>query len=246
MYKHFFKRIIDILLSLIGIVILIPLWLILSIAIFVTDPGPIFFTQKRVGKNKKIFKILKFRTMKTSTPHDMPTHLLENPEQYITKVGKFLRKTSLDELPQIFNIFIGQMSIIGPRPALWNQDDLITERDKYGANDVRPGLTGWAQINGRDELEIADKARLDGEYVERMSFLFDCKCFFGTIGSVLKRDGVVEGGTGEIHREEAEKHSNEDIVDSVEEIERETSDTLSEEDNQEDNQTDDQSREETV
>lgn len=246
MYKHFFKRIVDILLSLIGIVILIPLWLILSIAIFVTDPGPIFFTQKRVGKNKKIFKILKFRTMKTSTPHDMPTHLLENPEQYITKVGKFLRKTSLDELPQIFNIFIGQMSIIGPRPALWNQDDLIAERDKYGANDVRPGLTGWAQINGRDELEIADKARLDGEYVERMSFLFDCKCFFGTIGSVLKRDGVVEGGTGEIHREEAEKHSNEDIVDSVEEIERETSDTLSEEDNQEDNQTDDQSREETV
>lgn len=184
--------------------------------------------------------------MKTSTPHDMPTHLLENPEQYITKVGKFLRKTSLDELPQIFNIFIGQMSIIGPRPALWNQDDLIAERDKYGANDVRPGLTGWAQINGRDELEIADKARLDGEYVERMSFLFDCKCFFGTIGSVLKHDGVVEGGTGEIHREEAEKHSNEDIVDSVEEIERETSDTLSEEDNQEDNQTDDQSREETV
>lgn len=246
MYKHFFKRIIDILLSLIGIVILIPLWLILSIAIFVTDPGPIFFTQKRVGKNKKIFKILKFRTMKTSTPHDMPTHLLENPEQYITKVGKFLRKTSLDELPQIFNIFIGQMSIIGPRPALWNQDDLIAERDKYGANDVRPGLTGWAQINGRDELEIADKARLDGEYVERMSFLFDCKCFFGTIGSVLKHDGVVEGGTGEIHREEAEKHSNEDIVDSVEEIERETSDTLSEEDNQEDNQTDDQSREETA
>ena len=246
MYKHFLKRIIDALLSFVGIVILIPLWLILSIAIFVTDPGPIFFTQKRVGKNKKIFKILKFRTMKTSTPHDMPTHLLENPERYITKVGKFLRKTSLDELPQIFNIFIGQMSIIGPRPALWNQDDLIAERDKYGANDVRPGLTGWAQINGRDELEIADKARLDGEYVERMSFLFDCKCFFGTIGSVLKHDGVVEGGTGEIHREEAEKHSNEDIVDSVEEIERETSDTLSEEDNQEDNQTDDQSREETV
>ena len=242
MYKHFFKRIIDLLLSLTAIIILIPLWLILSIAIFVTDPGPIFFTQKRVGKNKKIFKILKFRTMKTSTPHDMPTHLLENPEQYITKVGKFLRKTSLDELPQIFNIFIGQMSIIGPRPALWNQDDLIAERDKYGANDVRPGLTGWAQINGRDELEIADKARLDGEYVERMSFLFDCKCFFGTIGSVLKHDGVVKGGTGEIHREEAEKHSNEDIVDSVEEIERETSDTLSEEDNQ----TDDQSREETA
>ena len=203
MYKHFFKRGIDLLLSLIAIVILIPVWLILSVAVFVNDPGPIFFTQKRVGKNKKIFKILKFRTMKTSTPHDMPTHLLENPEQYITKVGAFLRKTSLDELPQIFNIFVGKMSIIGPRPALWNQDDLIAERDKYGANGVKPGLTGWAQINGRDELEIPVKAKLDGEYVEKMSFLFDCKCFFGTIGSVLKHDGVVEGGTGELHREAA-------------------------------------------
>lgn len=201
MYKHFFKRAIDLLLSFIGIIVLIPVWLILTIAIFINDPGPIFFTQKRVGKKKKLFKILKFRTMKTSTPHDMPTHMLENPEQYITKVGGFLRKTSLDELPQIFNIFAGQMSIIGPRPALWNQDDLIAERDKYGANDIKPGLTGWAQINGRDELEIPVKAKLDGEYVEKMSFGFDCKCFFGTIKSVLKHDGVVEGGTGELHKE---------------------------------------------
>lgn len=209
MYKHFFKRLIDLVLSFLGIVVLIPLWIILAIVIFLNDPGPIFFTQKRVGKNKKLFKILKFRTMKMSTPHDMPTHLLENPEQYITKVGGFLRKTSLDELPQIFNIFVGQMAIIGPRPALWNQEDLIAERDKYGANDVKPGLTGWAQINGRDELEIADKAKLDGEYVEKMSFSFDCKCFFGTIGSVLKHDGVVEGGTGELHKEEAEKEEKE-------------------------------------
>ena len=209
MYKHFFKRLIDLLLSFLAIVVLIPVWIILAIAIFVSDPGPIFFTQKRVGKNKKIFKILKFRTMKTSTPHDMPTHMLENPDQYITKVGAFLRKTSLDELPQVFNIFASQMSIIGPRPALWNQDDLIAERDKYGANAVKPGLTGWAQINGRDELEIPVKAKLDGEYVEKLSFGFDCKCFFGTIVSVLKHDGVVEGGTGELHKEEAKKYENE-------------------------------------
>ncbi len=202
MYKHFFKRVIDLTLSFIGIIVLIPVWIVLGLAIFVTDPGPIFFKQKRVGKKKKLFKILKFRTMKKSTPHDVPTHLLENPEQYITKVGKFLRKTSLDELPQIFNIFAGQMSIIGPRPALWNQDDLVAERDKYGANDVKPGLTGWAQINGRDELEIPVKAKLDGEYVEKLSFGFDLKCFFGTIKSVLRHDGVVEGGTGELHREE--------------------------------------------
>lgn len=205
MYKFFLKRLIDLLLSFLAIVLLLPLWIVLSIAIFVTDPGPVFFTQKRVGKNKKTFKILKFRTMKTSTPHDMPTHMLENPEQYITKIGKFLRKTSLDELPQVFNIFVSQMSIIGPRPALWNQDDLVAERDKYGANDIKPGLTGWAQINGRDELEIADKAKLDGEYVEKMSFLFDCECFFGTIKSVLKHEGVVEGGTGELHKEETKK-----------------------------------------
>ena len=208
MYKHFFKRVIDILLSGIGIVVLIPIWVILFIAIKIDSKGPIFFKQKRVGIHKKTFSILKFRTMKIDTPHDVPTHMLENPEQWITKVGKFLRKTSLDELPQIFNIFAGQMSIIGPRPALWNQDDLIAERDKYGANDVKPGLTGWAQINGRDELEIPVKAALDGEYVEKQSFLFDCKCFFGTIKSVLKHDGVVEGGTGEIHREEQEKAKN--------------------------------------
>ena len=208
MYKHFFKRVIDILLSGIGIVVLIPIWVILFIAIKIDSKGPIFFKQKRVGIHKKTFSILKFRTMKIDTPHDVPTHMLENPEQWITKVGKFLRKTSLDELPQIFNIFAGQMSIIGPRPALWNQDDLIVERDKYGANDVKPGLTGWAQINGRDELEISVKAALDGEYVEKQSFLFDCKCFFGTIKSVLKHDGVVEGGTGEIHREEQEKAKN--------------------------------------
>lgn len=201
MYRHFFKPIFDFLLALIGIIVLIPVWIILVIAILIDDPGPIFFTQKRVGIHKKYFKILKFRTMKVSTPHDVPTHLLENPEQYITRVGKILRKTSLDELPQIFNIFAGQMAVIGPRPALWNQDDLIAERDKYGANDVKPGLTGWAQINGRDELEIPVKAKLDGEYVQSISFGMDLKCFFGTIGKVLKHDGVVEGGSGEINKE---------------------------------------------
>ena len=205
MYKHFFKRVLDLFLSGIGILVLIPFWVIVFIAIKIDSKGPIFFKQKRIGIHKKNFMILKFRTMRIDTPHDVPTHMLENPEQWITKVGKFLRKTSLDELPQIFNIFVGQMSIIGPRPALWNQDDLVAERDKYGANDVKPGLTGWAQINGRDELEIPVKAKLDGEYVEKQSFLFDCKCFFGTILSVLKHDGVVEGGTGEIHKEEAER-----------------------------------------
>lgn len=231
MYKHFFKRLIDLLLSFLAIVVLIPVWIILAIAIFISDPGPIFFTQKRVGKNKKIFKILKFRTMKTSTPHDMPTHMLENPDQYITKVGAFLRKTSLDELPQVFNIFASQMSIIGPRPALWNQDDLIAERDKYGANEVKPGLTGWAQINGRDELEIPVKAKLDGEYVEKLSFGFDCKCFFGTIKSVLKHDGVVEGGTGELYKEalaaedkeiESEEIQGEGVASAVESVETKT------------------------
>lgn len=193
MYKNIFKRFFDIVLSGIAIIILSPVVLILFLTIYIDDPGPIFFTQKRVGKNKEHFKILKFRTMKVETPRDIPTHLLENPEQYITRVGKFLRITSLDELPQIFNIFVGQMSIIGPRPALWNQFDLIEERDKYGANELTPGLTGWAQINGRDELEIDIKAKFDGEYAEKLSFLFDAKCFFGTIVSVLKRDGVVEG-----------------------------------------------------
>lgn len=205
MYKHFIKRFIDMFLSLIGIIILAIPMLIIAIIIKIDDPGPVFFSQKRIGIHKKTFKLYKFRSMKMSTPHDMPTHMLANPEQYITKIGKFLRKSSLDELPQIFNIFAGKMSIIGPRPALWNQDDLIAERDKYGANDVKPGLTGWAQINGRDELEIPVKAKLDGEYVEKMSFRFDCKCFFGTIKSVLKHDGVVEGGTGELKKEAKEK-----------------------------------------
>lgn len=204
MYQRIFKRMIDIVLSGLAIIVLVPVWLILFIAIFADDPGPVFFTQKRVGIHKKYFKILKFRTMKVNTPHDMPTHLLENPDQWITRVGGFLRKTSLDELPQIFNIFVGQMSIIGPRPALWNQYDLVSERDKYGANDIRPGLTGWAQINGRDELEIPVKAKLDGEYAERISFAFDVKCFFGTIFSVLRHDGVVEGGTGEMKKNAAE------------------------------------------
>ena len=201
MYKHFLKRLIDLVLSGIGIIVLIPFWIIIGLCIVVSDPGPIFFSQRRVGKNKKLFPILKYRTMKVDTPHDVPTHLLQDPEQYITKIGAFLRKTSLDELPQIFNIFVGQMSIIGPRPALWNQTDLIAERDKYGANDIRPGLTGWAQINGRDELEIPVKAKLDGEYVQNLSFAFDCKCFLGTIFSVLMRKGVVEGGTGELNKQ---------------------------------------------
>lgn len=205
MYDKVFKRLIDILLSGIGIVVLSPVYLIVTLAIKIDDPGPVFFRQKRVGIHKTHFNILKFRTMKMDTPKDTPTHLLENPQQYITKVGGILRKTSLDELPQIFQIFTGDMSIIGPRPALWNQDDLIEERDKYGANDVRPGLTGWAQINGRDELPIDVKARFDGEYVEKMSFLFDCKCFFGTIVSVLKHDGVVEGGTGQMEKEKKSK-----------------------------------------
>ena len=204
MYSKFLKRLIDIVLSFFGLIILFPIFLILSLLVIIDDPGPVFFTQKRVGINKTFFKLHKFRSMKMSTPHDTPTHLLENPEQYITRMGKFLRKSSLDELPQIWDIFVGNMSIIGPRPALWNQDDLVAERDKYGANDVRPGLTGWAQINGRDELEIPVKAKLDGEYVEKISFAFDCKCFFGTIFSVLKHDGVVEGGTGELNKQESE------------------------------------------
>ena len=200
-YDQVIKRVIDAVLSFFGLVILSPVFLILIIAIKIDDPGPVFFAQKRVGKNKRYFRLHKFRSMKMSTPHDVPTHMLENPEQYITKVGRFLRKSSLDELPQIGDIFIGNMSIIGPRPALWNQDLLTAERDKYGANDIKPGLTGWAQINGRDELEIPDKARLDGEYVRKESFLFDCRCFFGTIFSVLRSDGIVEGGTGELHKQ---------------------------------------------
>lgn len=190
------KRMVDIIFSVIGLIILAPLFIIIMILIKLDSKGPIFFKQKRVGIHKTHFHILKFRTMRIDTPKDIPTHLLENPDQYITKIGKFLRKTSLDELPQIWNILVGDMSIIGPRPALWNQYDLIAERDKYGANDVPPGLTGWAQINGRDELPIEVKAKLDGEYVKKMGPWMDMKCFFLTIFSVLRSEGVVEGGTG--------------------------------------------------
>ena len=205
MYKNFFKRFIDIALSFIGIVVLAIPMFIVAIIIKLDSPGPVFFKQKRVGKDKKYFTIIKFRSMPVTAPHDTPTHQLENTEQLLSKFQRFERKMSLDELPQLFNILIGDMSIIGPRPALWNQDDLIAERDKYGANGIRPGLTGLAQISGRDELEIPVKARLDGEYIEKMSFLFDCKCFFGTITAVLKHDGVVEGGTGELTRVEENK-----------------------------------------
>lgn len=207
MYKRFLKRLIDIVLSFMGILVLAIPMSVFALIIKIEDPGPAIFKQKRVGIHKTYFIVLKFRSMKMSTPHDIPTHMLDNPEQYMPKCGRWMRKMSIDELPQLFNIFKGDMSIIGPRPALWNQDDLISERDKYGANDVKPGLTGWAQINGRDELEIPDKARLDGEYVEKMSFGFDCKCFFGTIKSVLHHDGVVEGGTGEMKKNEEEKET---------------------------------------
>lgn len=195
------KRLFDFILALIGLILLSPLFLIIIIAIKLDSKGPVFFKQKRVGVNKTHFNILKFRTMRIDTPKDMPTHLLKNPEQYITKVGKFLRKTSLDELPQILNIIAGSMAIVGPRPALWNQYDLIAERDKYGANDIRPGLTGWAQINGRDTVAIEDKARYDGDYVENLGVKMDAKCFFGTVVSVLKRDGVLEGGVKEVVKE---------------------------------------------
>ena len=186
-----------------ALTLLWPVFILLAIAIKIDDPGPVFFRQKRVGLHKEYFEILKFRTMKMSTPHDMPTHLLEHPQQYITRVGRILRKTSLDELPQILQIWTGKMSVIGPRPALWNQFDLIALRDQYGANDVRPGLSGWAQINGRDELPVEVKARYDGEYVQKMSFLFDCKCFFGTIIKVIRREGVVEGAAEEKQDEDA-------------------------------------------
>lgn len=205
-YNRYVKRMIDMLLSGIALFFLWPILAVIAIIIKVTDPGPVLFTQKRVGVKKNgeltYFPIYKFRTMKTSTPKDMPTHLLENPEQWITGIGKILRKTSLDELPQIWNIFVGHMSIVGPRPALWNQFDLIEEREKYNANDIVPGLTGWAQINGRDELPIDVKASLDGVYVENLSLFFDIKCFLGTITSVLRRDGVVEGGTGAMEKAE--------------------------------------------
>ena len=190
------KRLIDLVLSVCGLIVLSPLLIAIVIAIKLDSKGPVIFKQKRVGKNKTYFNIWKFRTMRTDAPKDMPTHLLSSPDAYITKIGKFLRQTSLDELPQILQIVVGKMSIIGPRPALWNQYDLIEERDKYGANDITPGLTGWAQVNGRDELEIPVKAKLDGEYVEKMGFVMDCKCFIMTIFSVARHDGVVEGGTG--------------------------------------------------
>ncbi len=197
------KRFADIILSSVGIIILSPLFLVLVILIKLDSPGPIFFKQRRVGINKTYFNIIKFRTMRIDTPKDIPTHLLKNPEQYITRVGRFLRRTSLDELPQLWNILVGNMSIVGPRPALWNQFDLIAERDKYGANDVPVGLTGYAQINGRDELPIEIKARLDGEYVQKMSLLLDAKCFFITVLRVIMRNGVIEGGTGSLAEQEA-------------------------------------------
>lgn len=194
------KRVIDFILSLIAIIILSPIFLVLALWIKMDSPGPVFFKQKRIGKNRTFFQIYKFRTMRSDTPKDTPTHMLNDPASFITRSGHFLRKTSLDELPQLINILKGEMAIIGPRPALWNQDDLADERDKYGANDVLPGLSGWAQINGRDELPIPIKAKLDGDYVQNMSFAFDLKCFFGTIFSVLRSDGVVEGGTGVIEK----------------------------------------------
>ena len=205
-YEKYVKRIFDVVLSFGGLVVLSPLFLVLSLWIVIDDPGPVLFTQKRIGKNKQYFKLHKFRSMKMSTPHNVPTHMLENPEQYITKSGKFIRAHSLDELPQIWDIFVGNMSVIGPRPGLWNQDLLTAERDKYGANDIKPGLTGWAQINGRDELEIPVKAKLDGEYAEALKegkgLKMDIKCFLGSVGVFANDDSVVEGGTGEMKKHE--------------------------------------------
>lgn len=200
-YERFFKRVLDSVVSFLGLIILSPLFLVLIIAIKIDDPGPALFTQNRVGKNKEFFSLHKFRSMKMSTPHDTPTHMLKNPEQYITRIGKLLRKTSLDELPQIWDIFRGKMSIIGPRPALWNQADLVSEREKYGVNALTPGLTGLAQISGRDELEIPQKVSFDKKYAENISVAFDVRCFFLTIASVVKRDGIVEGGTGELQKQ---------------------------------------------
>lgn len=201
MYQRYGKRCLDVILSLIALIVLSPLFLLIALAIRLDSPGGVIFSQKRVGMHKKLFSIYKFRTMRSDTPHDVPTNDLAGSTSYITPVGRFLRMTSLDELPQLWNILVGDMAVIGPRPALWNQYDLLAERDKYGANDVRPGLTGWAQIHGRDELEITEKAKLDGWYVEHMSFWLDVKCFFGTIRAVADHDGVVEGGTGTLHEE---------------------------------------------
>lgn len=196
MYNKYIKRLLDMLTSLVGIIVLLPVLLLISAWVKADSRGPVVFEQKRIGKGKALFTMYKFRTMFTDAPSEVPTHKFHTPNEHITKVGGFLRRTSLDELPQLWNILKGEMSIIGPRPALWSQDDLIAERDKYHANDVRPGLTGWAQINGRDELEISVKAKLDGEYVQKMSFTFDVRCFVGTIVSVFKHEGVVEGGIG--------------------------------------------------
>ncbi len=204
-YEKNIKRCFDIVLSFSGLVLLSPVFAALSLWILIDDPGPALFTQKRIGRDKQYFKLHKFRSMKMSTPHNVPTHMLENPEQYITKAGKFIRAHSLDELPQIWDIFIGNMSVIGPRPGLWNQDLLTAERDKYGANDIKPGLTGWAQINGRDELEIPVKAKLDGEYAKNLGMKIDIKCFLGSLGVFAKDDSVVEGGTGELKKHEGNK-----------------------------------------
>lgn len=204
-YEVVIKRLFDIVLSFFGLVLLSPIFLFLTLWIVIDDPGPVLFSQKRIGRDKRFFKLHKFRSMKMSTPHDKPTHMLENPEQYITKSGKFIRSHSLDELPQIWDIFIGNMSIIGPRPGLWNQDLLTAERDKYGANDIKPGLTGWAQINGRDELEIPVKAKLDGDYAAKLGPIMDLKCFMGSLGVFKGDKSVVEGGTGELHKQEMKK-----------------------------------------
>ena len=205
LYEKFWKRILDIILSFGGLVILSPIYALISIAIYIDDPGPILFFQKRIGKDKHYFLLHKFRSMRMDTPHDIPTHMLSDPDQYITRVGRFARLHSLDELPQIWDIYRGKMSVIGPRPALWNQADLVAERDKYGANDIMPGLTGWAQINGRDELEIPDKAKLDGEYMEKLGLKMDIKCFLGSLGVFAKDDSVVEGGTGKMRRKGSTK-----------------------------------------
>lgn len=204
MYVRFFKRLIDLILSIIGIVFLTIPMFVVAIIIKIDSPGPVFFRQRRIGIHKKEFMIIKFRSMPTNVPHNTPTHQFK-ADDMLTKWQLFMRRSSIDELPQVFNILASQMSIVGPRPALWNQYDLIAERDKYGANDVKPGLTGWAQINGRDELGICEKSRFDGEYVQKLSFLFDCKCFFGTIKSVLKHEGVVEGEIGDIEKEKQKR-----------------------------------------
>lgn len=196
MYQLYIKRLVDILLSFLGLIMLMPLLLIIAVMIKLDSKGPVLFKQTRIGRNKTSFCILKFRTMRNETPKDIPTHLMTQPEEYITRAGFLLRKTSLDELPQLWNILVGHMSIVGPRPALWNQYDLIEARDKYGANHIRPGLTGWAQINGRDAIEIEEKARFDGDYAKRIRPRMDCTCFIGSISVVLRREGFIEGGTG--------------------------------------------------